>query len=243
MCEAEAAERAVGAVRSPVRQADGRAEVHEGLIEGAGILSAWIMWGERILDGTADGQQCDILTALQDAHGDAQYVAVDGRQRQAEGNRADGAGGIAPDARQRQERCKVGRHLSAEVFNNLAGSLLEIARAVVVAEPLPEFHEELVVAAREARDVGQRFEEARVVRDDGRGARLLQHDLGDPGVVRRDLFAPWQAAQRGLAAIPGQQRLDNLGQDIGVRQLERRVLFSHCGICPFWWANSWCISL
>ena len=97
--------------------------------------------------------------------------------------------------------------LAAVRCADYAGGLLEVARPAVVAESLPEFHEELVVAAREALDVGQCLEEARVVGDDGRGARLLQHDFRKPGVIRRDLLAPGQAAQRGLPLVPGQQRL------------------------------------
>ena len=201
-----------------MRQADGRAEVHEGLIQGTCCLTAWVIWRERFLDGTADGGLGDVLAALQHAHGDAQDVAVDSGQGQAEGNRADGAGRVAADARQLEQRRKIRGQLAAVLLADHAGGLLEVARPAVVAESLPEFHEELVVAAREALDVGQCLEEARVVGDDGRGARLLQHDLREPGVIRCDLLAPGQAAQRRLPLVPGKKRPHNRGEDLGMRQ-------------------------
>ena len=130
-------------------------------------------------------------------------------------NRADGSCRVAPDARELQQRLEVERHDAAVFRHDDLGGLLEIARAAVVSEPLPELHELVVRAGCECGDVGERLEEALEIRQHGRDTRLLQHDFRNPDAVRRRLFAPRQHARDGR--VPGEQRRFELEQGILMR--------------------------
>ena len=156
---------------------------------------------------------------------DAQHVAVDGGRRMMARNRADGARRIAPDARELQQRLEGERHDAAVFRHDDLCGLLEIARAAVVAEPLPELHELVVRAGCECGDVGERLEEALEIRQHGRDARLLQHDFGNPDAVRRWLLAPRQHARDGR--IPGEQRFLDGRQQAGMRDEDRRWFLLH----------------
>ena len=68
--------------------------------------------------------------------------------------------------------------------------------------------------------------------------------------IAREHLLPKQRKKHGLRANQLRVEDDAIREMIraytresGVRQLERRVLFSHRGICPFWWANSRWLSL
>lgn len=173
MGEAEAGERAALAVRRAVRQADGCAEVHEGLIERAGFAAFRIMRGKGSFYGALRRVFGDILAAGEHAHHDAQDVAVDGRQRQTEGDGANGTGRITADARQGEELCKICGHLPVILRRDFGGCFFEIARAAVVAEPLPELHEKFIIAGSKGGNVGQSRKEAVIIGDDRRSPCLL----------------------------------------------------------------------
>lgn len=108
---------------------------------------------------------------------------------------------------------KICGQLAAVLLADHAGGLLEVARPAVVAESLPELAGVRRRSARGLSMSGSASKEARVVGSDGRGARLLQHDFREPGVIRCDLLAPGQAAQRRLPLVPGKKRPHNRGEE------------------------------
>lgn len=219
VCEAERGERASGAVWSPVGQANRGAEVHEGLIEVAGGFSRGIVGSEGVFYGTFHGGLCNVFAAAEYAHDDAQDVAVDGGQRQTEGDGADGTGRVASYTGESEQGVEIPRHFAMEGVHEDDGGLLEVAGSAIVAESLPEFHERLVVTGGERCDVREGCEEALVVGDNGRGSCLLEHDFGQPGVIGCRLFAPGELARRRLSLVPGEQGAWQLAEDIRIREL------------------------
>lgn len=164
-------------MRRAVGQADGGAEIHEGLVKVAGRFSCGVMGCEGVLDGAFHGCGSDVLSAGEYAHDDAQDIAVDCGQREAESDGADGTGCVAPDAGELQQGIKISRHLAMEGIHQDDGSFFEVAGPAVVAESLPEFHERFLLAGCKSCDVGEGRKEAVVVGDDGRSSCLLEHDF------------------------------------------------------------------
>ena len=89
----------------------------------------------------------------------------------------------------------------------------EVARAAVVAKPLPELHERIVIHGGEVADARQCIEESQIVGAHDGGARLLEHDLGDPDVIRRRFVAPRQVAHVGRGFAPRKQCIAEGGKD------------------------------
>ena len=89
----------------------------------------------------------------------------------------------------------------------------EIARAAVIAEPLPELHEGIVIAASEVGNAGQGIEEAEIVAAHDGGTRLLEHDLRDPDVIGRRLVAPRQISCVGGGLAPCEECFTEGGKD------------------------------
>ena len=65
------------AERRTVRQADGRAEIHERFVEQPGVFSGRIARAERLLKGAFTRVLCDVDGICRHARGDAEEVAVD----------------------------------------------------------------------------------------------------------------------------------------------------------------------
>jgi len=83
------------------------------------------------------------------------------------------------------------------------GEFVEIAGARVVAEAFPKFEDACFGRGGEGGEIGEGFEPAGEVGQDGFDLRLLQHELADDGFVGRWGIAPWECA--GVGAIPAEQ--------------------------------------
>ena len=90
-----------------MRQTDGGTEVHEGLIEIAGSCTGGIMRGQGLLDCSFGTDGCDILIGCQNTHDDTQNIAIDRRPGTAPTDGSNGAGGVAADAGQSKQACKI----------------------------------------------------------------------------------------------------------------------------------------
>ena len=208
MCarETQLRERTVSTLRRAVRTADGRAELHERLREVAAVpggVARAQRCGERgLVRGVVDGR-----CVVEHARAHAQDVAVHGGGRALEADRGDRPGGVRPDARQRQQTLdRVGPDTAAR--RDHAGAFLRLAHAVVVPQPLPELEQLCLRQRREREHIRRGREKARVIPAHGFDARLLQHDLREPHVVRLAVGAPWQRARVRLK--PVEQRLHRL---------------------------------
>ena len=66
------------AERRAVRQADGRAEIHERFVEQTRVFAGRIARAERLLKGAFARVLCDVDGVCRHARGDAEEVAVNG---------------------------------------------------------------------------------------------------------------------------------------------------------------------
>src|SRR4029077_13517647 len=97
--------------------------------------------------------------------------------------------------------------LAAILLDDHASAAMKIARARVIAQPLPGM-EHLIEVGRgqilHCRPAGKKIAK---VRTDGRDRRLLQHDLAEPDMIRVGALAglrpPGQAP--AVAVIPGEE--------------------------------------
>jgi len=152
--------------------------------------------------GVVDGRR-----VVEHARAHAQHVAVHGGGRALKADRGDGPGRIRADARQRQQPLdRVGPDAAAR--RDLTGAFLRLARTVIVPQSLPELEQLRLRQRRERERVRRGREKARVVPAHGLDARLLQHDLRKPHVVRLAVGAPGQHAR--MPAVPVKQRLHRL---------------------------------
>ena len=179
------------------RRADRRAELHQALVEIAGRGRR----GERghQLAGprpqrALPGGRLDVVGDRVDAGEHARDVAVDERRPLAERDRGDRARGVRADAGHLAELCRAPRELAAEPRVDRLRSGVQVARARVVAEAGPRGEH---VVERRAGERPHRREPRHPplpVRDHGRDAGLLQHDLADPDRVRIAGAPPRQIA-------------------------------------------------
>ena len=72
--------------------------------------------------------------------------------------------------------------------------LLQVAHTGIVAETLPELQQHVLGRACQRSDIRQTLEKAEIIAADGFDARLLQHDLREPDVIRLTVAPPWQVA-------------------------------------------------
>ena len=200
------------ALRRAVRAADGRAELHERLREVAAVpggVARAQRRGERgLVRGGVDGRR-----VVEHARAHAQHIAVHGGGRPLKADRGDRPGRVRADARQGQQALhRVGPDAAAR--RDLLRAGLRLARAVIVPQPLPELEQLRFRQRREREHVRRGREKARVVPAHGLDARLLQHDLREPHVVRFAVGAPGQRARVRLK--PAEQRLHRLGKSVRV---------------------------
>ena len=87
------------------------------------------------------------------------------------------------------------------------GALFNIARAGVVAEPLPEPQKGFVRAGRDVFQRGERLPKAHKVLLHGFHARLLQHNLGNPDILRVSGISPGEGALVFLIPVQKQFRI------------------------------------
>ena len=79
------------------------------------------------------------------------------------------------------------------LLHEIGGSFLDISRAAVVSEPLPEFEDGCFGGSMEGLNVGQCFHPAVEIGDHGSDLSLLKHHFRNPGSVRSSLFTPGQS--------------------------------------------------
>ena len=99
------------------------------------------------------------------------------------------------------------------LLNDYLCRTLEVAGTAVVAEPLPELHQCVVVYIREIANTRQHFEKAQIVATYDGGTRLLEHDLRDPDVIGGRLVAPRQVTHVGGRLSPCEQSGAEGGED------------------------------
>src|SRR6201996_3303243 len=220
-------------------EADGGAELHHGLIVVAGRVGALFALG-----GRRDEDLCDegearagfggaVFGLAEDAEEDALDVAVDDSDGFAEGDGGDGGCGVLADAGEGAETEGGARELAGELaLNELRGAMEEM-RAAVVAEAGPEGEDVFLFGFGEGFEGWEAAQELGVAVDDGGDARLLQHDLGEPGGVGVADAAPGEIA--GVLAIPGEElAVKELGVEgqrgrRGARRLRERLGGAHPG--------------
>ena len=231
---AESSERALVAERRRIRQTDRRAKIHKGLVEGAGrgVESDKIiaeMFGIGELDQRPEKRlgifaclRCqDAVFVAGESGKDAQQVAVDGGDRFAECDGADRGRRVRADPRQFSKIGRAGGHLPAIVLHEDHGGLVQVADTAVVAEPLPQFQIGVFVRGSECGDIGERFQETRIVPLHGLNTGLLQHDLRNPDMVRRRVLAPRE--DPAVFFVPKQKAVDLLPDCIGRNETRRNT--------------------
>ena len=215
---AEVPERTVCAERCAVREADRRAEVHKGLVEAAWCIEIMSSCcGAHALRHPAkivfcSGFPClfrlDVLRIGAEPGEYAEEVSIHRRHLLPEGDGGDGRRGIRSDARNAEKLRIASRHLSAVHRHDFLRRLMHIPYAGVVAEPLPELHVDILRGFRQRADIRAAREKARIVAFYGIHPGLLQHDLGDPHVVRGRILSPRE--DPALRRIPLDQLLCHL---------------------------------
>ncbi len=158
------------------------------------ISAALAMMGLAAGSGACDGE---------DSRRDSLDIAVHREHGQRKGDRADGIGGIRPDAGQCAQPLDGTRKRALRRHCLRAG--VQIPAARIIAKPGPQPQHRIQGCRAQRLDGGIRSEEFRVIRDHGGDLGLLQHDLGEPDMVRIGGLprggAPGQMAAMG--GIPG----------------------------------------
>ena len=112
------------------------------------------------------------------------------------------------------------------LLRDLLRRLLQIARSAVIAEPLPELHQRVMLTLTECFDIGQRRKKPGIIRPDRLHSRLLEHDLREPDMIGLPVLPPRQIA--GVFREPVKQRRHKLIQ-LFILQKIRSLLC--CGLC------------
>lgn len=89
------------------------------------------------------------------------------------------------------------------------GEFMEVAGAAVVAEAFPCFKDGVERGVGEGMEIGKAVQPCVEKGDDRLYLGLLEHELGDDGLVDGGLGAPWQRALAG--GEPLQERLTKIG--------------------------------
>ena len=122
-------------MRCTARQTDEGAELHQGLVEVSCIFGQ--ARDQCFLDSALCTLFQDVGRAGEEAHDDAQHVAVDGGTALAEGDGGDGTCCVAAYAGQSEQAVEVRGNLAAMVAADETRGRLQMARAAVVAETFP----------------------------------------------------------------------------------------------------------
>ena len=212
LCLAQTDERTEQAPRLAGR-ADGRAQIHECLVKITGLPGGQHGPGQ-LFQAALGVRPAGIVVHGKDAAQDALQVAVQGNGIVAEGDAGDGGCRIVPHARQQQQPLRSAGQLPAQLLDDVAGGLMEVAGASVVAHPLPGLEHPVQVRFGQGLHRGEGGQEAVVVGQDGLNARLLQHDLSDPDGVRVLGVSPGEVSP--VALVPGQEQSAHEGQNLCV---------------------------
>ncbi len=191
------------------REAEGGAELHHGLVVVAGRVGAFFAFGGRRDEGLGGAGEAGaglggaVFGEAEDAEEDALDVAVEDGDGFAEGDGGDGGCGVLADAGERAEVVGSARELAMELaLNELRGAVEEM-RAAVVAEAGPEREHVFLFGFGESFEGWEAAEELGVALDDSGDARLLEHDLREPGGVGVADAAPGEVAS--VLVVPGEE--------------------------------------
>jgi len=201
--DARGGERAAQAARRS-RRAHRRAELHQPLVELAGIVAGGEPLHQRAgqrPDPLLAGGRLDVVLDAEHPRQHARDVAVDQRRPLAVRDRGDRAGGVGPDARHLAQPARVAGQRAAPARDHLAGPPVQVARARVVAQPGPRREHVVERRLREGADAREARHPALPVRDHRRDPRLLQHDLADPDRVGIAGAPPRQVAARAAVML------------------------------------------
>ena len=89
------------------------------------------------------------------------------------------------------------------------GTATQHAGAPVVAKSAPRGQYSAFGRCGQRPNIWEALEKQPVMFEDGRDASLLQHDLGEPDVVRISGSSPWQVAT--IVIVPAQQSSPECG--------------------------------
>ncbi len=175
------------------RRADGRAKLHQALVEiagrGRGGERRHQRAGVRPQRLSARGR-FDVVLDGEHATEHARDIAVDEGCALAERDRRDGSRGVRPDAGHAAQLGRGARELALVAHGLGAG--MQVACSRVVAEARPDLEYVVERRGRERRHRREPRHPALPVGDHGGDARLLQHDLADPDRVGIARAAPRQ---------------------------------------------------
>ena len=201
------------------RSADGGAELHHGLVPGAGGARDEQMLGFGFELMPAGGL-AEIAANGAETGENASDVAVENGERSAVGDAQNGGGGVAADAGESESGFLRSRKFTGVEADDFFCGAMEIARAGVVAEASPGFEDGRFGRTSEGANGGKPCEETLVIGEDGGDARLLQHDFGDPDAVGIAGSAPGESALVGVE--PGEEAAAEGGELTGGRVRDQR---------------------
>ena len=189
-----------GVAAGVARRADGGPELHQRLVPVARPLAV-----EELLGAVVVRPVLPVLGAAQgeEAGEHSADVAVDDGQRQAVRDREDGARGVEAHAGHGQRGLERPREAPAVALGHVLRAAVEVARAVVVAEPRPGGEDLLLRLLGERLQGGEALQERLVVGSRRLHRGLLEHDLGDPDAVGVRRPAPRELAP--VAVVPAQE--------------------------------------
>ena len=169
------------AAERPIGRADHRAQVHQRLIEDARALPRHHRRGElpdRFVAGASNG-----LVVPREPCEHAARVGLHDRRGEVEGDRGDGAGGVAADPRQAQQAGNRPRKLRGVIRHHRLRRSMQLPGTAIVAEALPVLEHVGLAGGGELADGRKPRHESPVELLHPLHLRLLEHDLADPDGV------------------------------------------------------------
>ena len=195
------------------RHAHGCAEFHHGLIEISGPRTREKCLG--MLPGLWRGE-IDAGQSLQHTLD----IAIDNGHGFGKGDTGDGSGRVTSDAGESLEGFGSLREAAAVLPHEFLCALIQHPGSAVVAETAPGSEHSVFRSRGERLNIRETLKENSVVVNDGRYARLLQHDFAEPDAIGIASLAPGKFA--AMPVVPAQQRLPENGQVLAGRWTWRR---------------------
>ena len=203
--------RAGSALRLAVWQADRGAQLHQGLGQRSGP-GLRITRREAFAERPLDRGLVHAAPVRCEPGQHAQHVAVHGRGRQIETDRADRPGGVVSDPGQGPDGCIVMREDAVELRRHSLRGFLQVSHPGIVAQPLPELVQQLGIRRGQRRQLRHGGQKAGIVALDGLHAGLLEHDLREPDVIGLPVLPPGQVP--GVCGEPVRQNLYQLSNSL-----------------------------
>ncbi len=160
------------------------AELHEGLVEVAGVCGIDEACGPTPESG---GRRSGIV---HQARKHPPHIPIDRRYGNSEGDRCHGSGGIGTHPRERLESLRIARDPPLESTRYLANGAVQVPGPRVVSEALPEPEHLLFPRFGDLLSVWEPLQPLMKVWGDGFRAGLLQHHLRDEDSVRIPIVSP-----------------------------------------------------